>query len=103
MANIQTNDAAGGAGSLVQGLLGIAINGLSRAVDGKLSQKYPLTSFNENVTVNAEGEVKPRSAPAANVKATSVAAGILSNPVVMSVAAVVGLGIVAFIVYKAVK
>lgn len=77
---IQQNDAAGGAGSLAQGLLGIAVNGLSRVIDGSLSKKYPLTSFNENLVYNADGQIKPRSAPQANVTATEKFAGLTSNP-----------------------
>lgn len=81
---IQQNDAAGGAGSLTSSLLGIAVNGLSRAIDGTLAKKFPLTSFNENLTVNAQGETKPASAPQANVTATQTAAGLLANPFVLA-------------------
>lgn len=77
---IQQNDAAGGAGSLAQGLLGIAVNGLSRVIDGSLSKKYPLTSFNENLVYNAEGQIKPRSAEQANVTATEKFSGLTSSP-----------------------
>lgn len=94
MANIQQNDAAGGAGSLLTALQNIAINGVSRAVDGALSKKYPLTSFNDGQTVNAEGEVKPRAAPQTNVSATTTIAGALNNPVVIGA----GVAIVAAIV-----
>lgn len=80
---IQQNDAAGGAGSIAGALQAIAVNGLSRAIDGALAKKYPLTSFNETQAVNAQGEVKPRSAPQAGVSATDAAKGLLSNPVVI--------------------
>ena len=85
MTVVQQNDAAGGAGSLVQGLLGIAVNGLSRVVDSSLSKKYPLTSFNETLTYNADGSLKPSSAPQKGVAATTVAAGALQNPIVIGV------------------
>lgn len=101
MAQIQQNDAAGGAGSISQQLLGIAVNGISRYVDGRLSAKYPLTSFNERETLNAAGQVKPASAPQQNVAATDKVASVLQNPYVIGgvIAAAVAV-IVAFAVRK---
>lgn len=81
---IQQNDAAGGAGSLKSDLLGIFVNGLSRVVDGKLSQKYPLTSFNDNVTVNAAGDIKNANAPQADPTSFAAVKPILSNPYVIA-------------------
>lgn len=99
---IQQNDAAGGAGSITQALLGVAVNGLSRAIDGSLSKKYPLTSFNENLVYNAEGQIKPRSAEQANVTATEKLGGIASNPLVIvgGVAILLTLVIVAVVAVR---
>jgi ABC-type phosphate transport system permease subunit len=82
---IQENDAAGGAGSFSRDLLGIALNGLSRAIDGTLAAKYPLTSFNETQTVNAANQIKPSSAPAVSGSASGALKGALQNPVVLAV------------------
>lgn len=100
---IQQNDAAGGAGSLTQALLGVAVNGLSRAIDGHLSKKYPLTSFNETLTYDSTGTLRPSAAPQRDVAATETAKSYLSNPVVIAVAASVGISLVLFIVLKAAK
>lgn len=80
---VQTNDAAGGAGSISSQLLGIATNGLGRYIDGRLSAKYPLGSFNETETVNAAGERKPSGAPQTGVSATDSVKGLLQNPMTL--------------------
>lgn len=98
---VQQNDAAGGAGSITSGLLGIAINGLSRAIDGKLAQKYPLTSFNENLTVGPDGKYYPRSAPSKDVEASSTALGLLKSPVGMAVTVSVVVSVLIFIAIRA--
>lgn len=85
MATVSTQDALGGSGSIADALKLIAVNGLARAVDGYASKKYPLTSFNETLTVNAEGEVKPSSAPQANVSATQSLRSFFSNPVTLAI------------------
>lgn len=96
MAQVQTNDAAGGSGSLTQSLLGIALNGLSRTVDGALSKRYPLTSFNETETYDVYGNPLPSSAPQTGVKATQKAVGFFQQPIVIgiSVAVAVSLGLI---------
>ena len=98
---IQQNDAAGGAGSITQGLLGIALNGLSRAIDGKLSQKYPLTSFNENLTQGPDGKYYPASAPQQDASASSTALGIVSSPVGIAVGVSVVVSLLIFLAIKA--
>lgn len=100
---IQQNDAAGGAGSISQQLLGIAINGISRSVDGHLSKKYPLTSFNETLTYDTTGTLRPSSAPQKDVPATETAKTYLSNPIVIAVTASVGISIVLFVLLRAAK
>lgn len=100
---IQQNDAAGGAGSLAQSLLGVAVNGLSRAIDGHLSKKYPLTSFNETLTYDTTGNLRPSSAPQRDVAATETAKSYLSNPVVIAIAASVGISVVLFVILRAAK
>jgi hypothetical protein len=103
MENLQQNDAAGGAGSLSQSLLGVAVNGLSRAIDGALSKKYPLTSFNENLTYNSAGQLKPASAPMKNVSATETAKGMLSSPLAIGIGVAIAGTLLILIVLKATK
>lgn len=93
MATVSTQDALGGSGSIADALKLIAVNGLARAVDGYASKKYPLTSFNETLTVNAEGEVKPSSAPQANISATQSLRSFFANPFTLAIggAAIIGL------------
>lgn len=98
---IQQNDAAGGAGSITGGLLGIALNGLSRAIDGKLSQKYPLTSFNENLTLGSDGKYYPASAPQQDASASATAFGILGSPVGIAVGVSVVVSLLIFLAIKA--
>lgn len=97
---IQTNDAAGGAGSIAEGLLGIAINGLSRAVDGYTSKKFPLTSFNENLVYGPDGNLYPAGAPQATVGAVTTARGLLNNPVVIGVGVAVAISIIVLIAVR---
>ena len=90
---ITENDALGGAGSIggsssnpfKDAVAAIAVTGLSRAVDGFLSKKFPLTSFNETETVNASGTVTPASAPSSGAGAGAGFAAAISNPVVIAV------------------
>lgn len=100
---IQQNDASGGAGSIAQQLLGVAVNGLSRAIDGHLSKKYPLTSFNETLTYDSTGTLRPSAAPQKDVPATETAKTYLSNPVVVAVGVSVGISVVLFVLLRAVK
>lgn len=97
---IQTNDAAGGAGSISEGLLGIALNGLSRAVDGIAAKKFPLTSFNENLVYGADGNLYPAGAPQATVGAVTTARGLLNNPVVIGVGVAVAISLVMFLALR---
>ncbi len=100
---IQQNDAAGGAGSLQTSLLGVMVNGLSRVVDGEMSRRYPLTSFNETLTYNTAGELKPGSAPMKNVTATESAKGLLSNPLAIGVGVAIAGTLVVLLMLKAVR
>jgi len=97
---IQENDALGGAGSLLGDLRTIAVNGISRVVDGKLSKKYPLTAFNENVAVNTAGEAKPAGAPAKDASAAGAALDALKNPVVIAVLVSVAASVLLFFVLR---
>lgn len=97
---VQTNDAAGGAGSLTQQILGVAVNGISRAADGYLSRKFPLTSFNENLTYDANGNPRPASAPQTNVSATERVSGMLSNPTVVTALGVAVVGIAIYLLVR---
>ena len=100
---VNPNDAAGGAGSIVRSILSIALNGISRTVDGAIAKRYPLTYFNENQIVNANSELKPYSAPQTDTKATSIAANAFSNPIVIAVGAAVALSLIILLVVRASK
>jgi hypothetical protein len=102
---VTQSDALGGEGSLSAGVRSIAVNGLSRLVDGYLSRKYPLTSLNENYAIEGGGAYeatnapgKPRSAPQPGSK---IGAGTsLSSPVVLAVGGVL---IVALVLVVALR
>lgn len=97
---VQENDAAGGSGSLSQQLLGVLINGVSRASDGYLSKKFPLTSFNELEAYDAYGNELPRGAPGSRNSAAYSALAIFSNPVVIAVGVAVAISTIVFIAVK---
>ena len=85
MSVVSPNDAAGGAGSITGSLLNIALNGISRTVDGALAKRYPLSYFNENQTVNAAQQTKPYAAPQTDTSATDKAKSFLQQPIVIGV------------------
>lgn len=97
---VAQSDSMGGAGSLTPALQSIAVNGLSRAVDGYLSTKYPLTAFNEPYSAEGYGafepggQLVPRSAPGwttgYGVSPLAIAPqSLFLNPVMLGVAALV--------------
>ena len=105
--SVTQTDALGGAGSLETGLANVAVNGLSRLVDGALSTKYPLTAFNEPYAVEGGGAYEPgvgalvpRSAPQQGFGPTSAATSLFSSPVVWGV---VGALVVAGVLIYALK
>lgn len=89
MAQVE-NDAAGGAGSMRQALLGVVVNGLSRAVDGRLARSYPLGGENERLTDTG----RPAGAPQGNNATVQGALDALKNPLVIGVAVSVALAVV---------
>src|SRR2546430_2489982 len=100
-------DALGGAGSLEASLQSVAVNGLSRTIDGFLSTKYPLTSFNEPYTVEGGGAwepgvgyLTPRSAPQRGIPATQPAVPLLQNPLTWGVGAVLLVVVVLVVALK---
>jgi hypothetical protein len=93
---IATNDAAGGAGSIKDQLLGIAINGLSTAIDGRLARRYGLGTFNETETDTGA----PSGAPQGASGGTQQVVGFLSNPVAIAIAAAVALSVLIFIAIR---
>lgn len=78
-------DALGGTGSISDSLQAIATNGLSRALDGYLSKKYPLTSFNENQLVDAYGNPLPAGSPQTAISPFTSFGSIFKQPVVLGV------------------
>lgn len=97
---VAQTDALGGAGSISPELQAVAINGLSRAIDGFLSTKYPLTSFNEPYSAEGAGAFEPggylvpRSAPGflggyGNAPLIQSPVSLLQNPIVYGILAVV--------------
>lgn len=101
---LTNNDALGGAGSIggspsnpfKDALQAIAVGGLSRVIDGELSRRYPLTSFNEGNAIGAAGNVTPRAAPAEETSATAGIFAALRNPYVIGtgIALVAGLALI---------
>ena len=96
----QTSDALGGGGNLAANLRGIIVGGLSRAIDGELSKKYPLTSFNERETVGAGGAVRPASAPASPGSAFDAVKGALQNPMVIGIGVAIVASLALFIALR---
>ena len=101
---LTNNDALGGAGSIggpasnpwKDALQAIAIGGLSRVVDGELSRRYPLTSFNEGSVTTPAGDLAPRAAPATEESATAGILNALRNPYVIAtgVALIAGVALI---------
>lgn len=94
------NDASGGAGSITQQLLGIAVNGISRAADSYASRKFPLTSFNDTSTKTATGKNVPTTAPQAPATASEKVASVFANPYVQIAGVATLVGAVGFVIYK---
>lgn len=95
------NDALGGGGSLNGSLKEIAVNGLSRAIDGYFSKKYPLASTNDRATVNAQGQTVSAAAPQPTTSsAASSVAAFFTNPVTVAVGIAAGLAIVVALVLR---
>lgn len=97
------NDASGGAGSITSQLLGIAVNGISRAADSYASRKFPLTSFNDTSTKTAQGATVPTTAPQAPATATDKVASVFANPYVQVAGVAALVLVVGGIVYKIVS
>lgn len=102
---VAQTDALGGAGSITDALQPIAVNGLSRAVDGYLSTKYPLTAFNEPYSAEGYGafepggQLVPRSAPGWTTgygvaPLVQNPVPLLSNPIAWGVAAVIAVVVI---------
>lgn len=95
---VAQTDSLGGAGSISPALQLIAVNGLSRAMDGFLSTKYPLTAFNEPYSAEGAGAfepggyIVPRSAPGwngyGNAPLIQSPVSLLNNPIVYGILAV---------------
>lgn len=101
MNKVNQTDALGGEGSLAAGVRGIAVNGLSRLVDGYMSKKYPLTSLNETYGIEGGGayeatnrQARPRSAPQGGLGAS------LTSPVVLAVGGVLLVGLVLVVALR---
>lgn len=98
---VAQTDALGGAGSIEPALQAIAVNGISRAVDGFLSTKYPLTMFNEPYSAEGYGafepggQLVPRGAPGWTTQYG--AAPIVQSPLSLSNPIVLGIGAVLLI------
>lgn len=89
------NDAAGGAGSLKDSLLAIAVGGLSRSIDGALAKKYPTGPQ----LYDANGQ--PRGAPqATSAQARGAALAFLSSPTTLAVAGAVALSVIVILLVR---
>lgn len=98
---VDTTDALGGTGSIPDNLRQIATQGLSRLIDGVLSRKYPLSSFNESQAQDASGNLVPKSAPQTQVNASRTFMELISQPAVLvGVGAVIVVGVLAFAISR---
>ena len=99
---ITSNDALGGSGSIPSDLWGIVVNGLNKAIDGKLSAKYPLASFNNTITTTAAGQVKPTAAPQQAQSGTNALVSFIKSPtgIAVGVSLVIGIGAIIFAVRR---
>lgn len=88
-------DASGGIGSISSAFASIALNGLSKAVDGYTSQKFPLGFYAQQYSVNANGQVTPRAAVTPSTFGSQVKA-VIASPAALYVglAVFVVLGVV---------
>lgn len=88
-------DASGGTGSITSAFASIALNGLSKGVDGYTSKKFPLGFYAQQYDVNADGTVVPRQAISPSTFGAQFKAAIAS-PVALyaGIAVIVVLGIV---------
>ena len=100
MTTATENDALGGAGSIKDALLGIALNGLSRKIDGRLSQKYGLTAFNETQAVTATGQATQSGAPQEKGSPGAQVAAFFNNPVALAIGAAVSLSVLIVFLTK---
>lgn len=88
---IVSNDAAGGAGSIKSALLGVVVNGISRAVDGRLARSYPLGGDQERL----DDQGRPAGAPqSTTAQLANNASGLISNPIFIAAAVSVALAVV---------
>jgi len=94
------NDALGGGGSIKSDLRSIAVNGLSKAIDGYFAKKYALTSLNDTATVNASGDTRPASAPQNPTSAAAQFAGVLTNPITVAIGVAAALAVVVALVLR---
>jgi len=95
-----TADVLGGSGSILEQLQGIAVGGLSRYVDGELSKKFPLTSGQDQRTLDAQGRSRPLTAPAKPASAGAAFVGFLQNPNVVIVGVAVAAALALFFVVR---
>lgn len=100
--SITSNDALGGSGSVPQSLWDVVVNGLNKAIDGKLSQKYPLASFNNTITTTADGQVKPRAAPQQTQSGAASVVDFFKTPagIAVGVSVLFGVGVLIFAVAR---
>lgn len=93
-------DSLGGGGSLRAGLQDVAVNGLSRAIDGYLARRLPIASSNDLATVNADGQLRPAQAPQGPQSAASQVAGFVSNPIVVAVGVAAALAVIVALIIR---
>lgn len=101
---VTDNDALGGAGSLraqvVPGLLNVLTQGLARTIDGRNSQRYPLTSGSEQAAIDAQGNLRPVGSPGTPQSAGDAFASAMRNPLVIGVGISVAAALAVFLIVK---
>lgn len=93
-------DASGGLKGFLPELLDTITGGIKLVAAGELQKKYPGFSFgaDNNLAVNAAGQVKPAAAPAKDATLGDKVGSALRNPIVLTALVVVGALVVAKLV-----
>jgi hypothetical protein len=94
---LTSNDELGGSGSISPSLWDVAVNGLSRTIDGELSKKYPLTSFNQNYAYTADGTPIYVGAPQQLQSGGARLGSLIKSPVGIAIGVSLLIGLVVLI------
>jgi hypothetical protein len=97
---VSDNDALGGIGSIKPDLRSVLLQGLSRTIDGLAAKKYPLGYFADPNSVDANGNLRPASAPGKPISTADAAKSALANPLVIGIAIAVAASVAIFLALR---